>query len=153
MQFKAVSVLALAATASASYGYGYSNVSYTTEVVTEYTTYCPEATQVSYNGQTYTVTEPTYLTITNCPCTISKPVYVTSSVACNTCAAPTTTPVYYNTTSPAATYPVSPVYPTGTGSGPVGTTSPAAITGAANKAVAVSGAGLAGLLGVAAFLL
>ena len=57
MQFKAVSVLALAATASASYGYGYSNVSYTTEVVTEYTTYCPEATQVSYNGQTYTVTE------------------------------------------------------------------------------------------------
>lgn len=55
MQFKAVSVLALAATASASYGYG--NVSYTTEVVTAYTTYCPEATQLTYNGQTYTITE------------------------------------------------------------------------------------------------
>jgi hypothetical protein len=53
MQFTAVSVLALAATAAATYG----NVSYTTEVVTEVTTYCPEATQLSYNGQTYTITE------------------------------------------------------------------------------------------------
>jgi hypothetical protein len=151
MQFKAVSVLALAATASASYGYG--NVSYTTEVVTAYTTYCPEATQLTYNGQTYTITEATTLTITNCPCTVSKPVYTTSSVACTTCAAPTSAPAYANTTAPGATYPVSPVYPTGTGSAPVGTTTPSAITGGANKAMAVSGAGLAGLLGLAAFLL
>jgi len=153
MQFKAVSVLALAATASASYGYGYSNVSYTTEVVTAYTTYCPEATQLTYNGQTYTITEATTLTITNCPCTVSKPVYTTSSVACTTCAAPTSAPAYANTTVAGATYPVSTVYPTGTGSGPVGTSTPHAITGGANKAMAASGAGLAGLLGLAAFLL
>lgn len=150
MQFKAVSVLALAATAAATYG----NVSYTTEIVTEVTTYCPEATQISYNGQTYTVTEPTTLTITNCPCTISKPVYVTSSVACNTCAAPTTTPVYYNTTSPVATYSATSVGTVSPVSTAVGTPTPSTITtNGAGKAMAVSGAGLAGLLGLAAFLL
>lgn len=31
--------------------------SYTTEVVTQLTTYCPEATQITHGGQTYTVTE------------------------------------------------------------------------------------------------
>lgn len=30
---------------------------YTTEVVTQLTTYCPEATQITHGGQTYTVTE------------------------------------------------------------------------------------------------
>ena len=65
---------------------------YTTEVVTAFTTYCPEATTFSHGGVTYTVTEvrsvvttvypqqlltenqATTLTITNCPCTITKPV-------------------------------------------------------------------------------
>lgn len=54
MQFS-VSVLALAATVAATYNG--TAPSYTTEVVTAYTTYCPAATQLSYNGQTYTVTE------------------------------------------------------------------------------------------------
>lgn len=54
MQFTVAAVLALAATASATYA---SNVTYTTEVVTALTTYCPEATQISYNGQTYTISE------------------------------------------------------------------------------------------------
>lgn len=35
--------------------------SYTTEVVTAFTTYCPEATEVSWGGQTYTATEATTL--------------------------------------------------------------------------------------------
>jgi polyisoprenoid-binding protein YceI len=54
MQFTVASVLALAATASATYA---SNVTYTTEIVTAVTTYCPAATQISFNGQTYSVTE------------------------------------------------------------------------------------------------
>lgn len=33
-----------------------SNVTYTTEVVTAYTTYCPGPTQVVHNSKTYTVT-------------------------------------------------------------------------------------------------
>lgn len=49
---------------------------YTTEVVTAYTTYCPEATQITHGGVTYTATEATTLTITNCPggCTVTYPV-------------------------------------------------------------------------------
>ena len=48
---------------------------YVTEVVTAFTTYCPEATQLTHGGQTYTVSEATTLTVTNCPggCTIVKP--------------------------------------------------------------------------------
>ena len=36
---------------------------YVTSVVTALTTYCPAATQLTHNGQTYTVTEATTLTI------------------------------------------------------------------------------------------
>jgi len=152
MQFKVASILALAATVSASYPAG--NVSYTTEVVTAFTTVCPEATQLSYNGQTYTVSESTTLTITNCPCTISKPVYMTSSVVCSTCsAAPTSTPVFYNTTAPVV--PAStPVGTVGVTTYPASTPTPSTPTvNGAGNAIAVSGAGLAGLLGLAAYLL
>jgi hypothetical protein len=47
-------------------------VAYTTIVTTAYTTYCPYATEVVQNGKTYTVTEATTLTITDCPCTLTK---------------------------------------------------------------------------------
>ncbi|KAF7549520.1 hypothetical protein G7Z17_g6311 [Cylindrodendrum hubeiense] len=60
---------------------------YTTEVVTAFTTYCPEATTLSYGNKTYTITEPTTFTITDCPCTISKPVSTPASK-------PVTKPVY-----------------------------------------------------------
>ena len=33
---------------------------YTTEVVTAYTTYCPEATKITHGGQTYTATEVSF---------------------------------------------------------------------------------------------
>lgn len=46
--------LALAAGASAHFN---GTVSYTTEVVDVYTTYCPYATHLTYAGATYTVTE------------------------------------------------------------------------------------------------
>ena len=46
---------------------------YTTEVVSKFTTYCPFATSVTMGNQTYTVSSATTLTITDCPCTITKP--------------------------------------------------------------------------------
>jgi hypothetical protein len=78
MQFKAAAALAFASTVAAGYN------ATTTEVVTSFTTYCPEATTLTFGGSTYTVTEATTLTITNCPCTLTKPVYTSSSVYCNT---------------------------------------------------------------------
>lgn len=43
-----------------------------TVVVTEFTTYCPSPTTITTNGATYTVSVPTTLTITDCPCTITR---------------------------------------------------------------------------------
>lgn len=53
MKFSAV-VAAVAATGAYAWP---SNVTVTTDVVTAFTTYCPEATKLTHNGQTYTVTE------------------------------------------------------------------------------------------------
>ncbi|OAA68121.1 hypothetical protein SPI_00316 [Niveomyces insectorum RCEF 264] len=80
MQFSVATVLALATAVSA----GISNVTYTTEVVTALTTYCPEATTLTHNGKTYTVSEATTLTITDCPCTLTKPVTTATTVSCST---------------------------------------------------------------------
>ncbi|KAI1380886.1 hypothetical protein F4677DRAFT_203071 [Hypoxylon crocopeplum] len=151
------SVAAVAFAAGVSATYPASNATaYTTEVVTSYETYCPGPTQITYGTNTYTVTEATTLTITDCPCTISKPIYTTSSVSCVTCTPvapvyPTSAPappVYPNTTAPTTTA----AYPTG--GAPGTTTSATSIpTAGAGKAAALSGAGLAGLLGLAAALL
>ena len=119
----------------------YTNVTYTTEVVTAVTTYCPEPTEITYGGTTYTVTEATTLTISDCPCTIKKPVTVIPEVICHTCgpAKPTWTPAK-NYTQPA---------PTGA---PV-TTKPGPVTAGAASLAGLSAVGLAGILGVAAFAL
>lgn len=147
MQYSAAAVLALAATAAASYSN--ETVVYTTEVHTAYTTVCPAATELTYNGVTYTATESQTLTITNCPCTIVKPVVTSSAVA------PTYTPVY--PTANATTVAAVPTYPAGTAAptvAPTATPSPSPITASgANKVFALSGASLAGLLGLAAYLL
>lgn len=80
MQFTVAAVAAaLVATVAA-----HSNVTWVTEVVVDYTTYCPEATTLTYNDKTYTITEATTLTITDCSCTVSKPVTVTPVVVCST---------------------------------------------------------------------
>lgn len=42
-----------------------------TQTVMSYTTYCPSPTSLVVNSKTYTVTQPTTLTITDCPCTIT----------------------------------------------------------------------------------
>jgi hypothetical protein len=53
MQFSlAFAVAAMASVVSA----GISNVTYTTVVVDTFTTVCPEATSMTFNGVTYTVT-------------------------------------------------------------------------------------------------
>lgn len=78
MKFSVAAVVAAAAGAAA-----HANVTVTTEVVDVYTTYCPSATEITHGTKTWTVTEATTLTISDCPCTITKPVTVTSSVVCN----------------------------------------------------------------------
>jgi len=147
---KFTAVLALAAGAMA---FSNGTISYTTEVVTAVTTYCPGPTQVTYGGSTYTITEATTLTISDCPCTIKKPVTTISSVVCHNC------PSYTNgtaTTAPVQTPPAGTVTPpanppaassTGAGSPPIPT------AGAGRTAAALSGGALAGLLGLAAFVL
>ncbi|CAG8977033.1 hypothetical protein HYALB_00008891 [Hymenoscyphus albidus] len=165
MQYSIAAVIALAAsTVSAGYAHGNGTVVYTTEIHTAYTTVCPVSTELTFNGITYTATESTTLTITNCPCTVITPVTTTAVVYCNTCSSsssavpsiPTKAPVYPNGTTPAATTPA--------GSKPtsVGTTSavglpsatPSTISASSgNKAFAFSGASLAGLLGLAAYVL
>jgi hypothetical protein len=152
---------------------------YVTEVVTAFTTYCPEATSLVHNGVTYTVSEATTLTITDCPCTVTKPVSssaaaVTSAVTsvaavssaessvvvvASTAAASSAVvvaPIYSNGTTGAA----SSVAPAGTaaastaGSASSATGSPiATYTGAANKAYSASGAGLAAIFGLVAYAL
>lgn len=52
MKSSFAAVLAIAAGVSAQ-----SNVTYTTEVVTALTTYCPEATILTHAGTTYTISE------------------------------------------------------------------------------------------------
>jgi hypothetical protein len=51
------------------------HVTVTTEVVTAITTFCPGPTTITHGTKTYTVTEATTLTITDCPCTITHPVH------------------------------------------------------------------------------
>ncbi|KAF3761114.1 hypothetical protein M406DRAFT_225099, partial [Cryphonectria parasitica EP155] len=72
MQYSVAAVLAAAVAGTHAFSSA-SNVSYTTEVVTALTTYCPEATVLTHAGTTYTITSATTLTITDCPCTITHP--------------------------------------------------------------------------------
>jgi hypothetical protein len=140
MKFSAA-VLALAAGANA-----FKNVTYTTEVVTAITTFCPEPTTVEYGGTTYTITEATTLTISDCPCTIKKPVTTISSVVCHAGSCP---PVYHNSTAPA---PVEPTKtPVGTIGQPAPTKTPVQTAGAGK--LALTGGALAGVLGFVALAL
>jgi len=128
MKFTAVAVLAAAAGAAA-----WGNVTFTTEVVESFVTFCPSPTKITHAGKTFTITEATTLTITDCPCTVTKPVTTTPVVVCHTCAAETT---------PSGAVPTAPA-----------PTTAAPVTAGAGKAIALSGAGLAGVLGLAAFVL
>ncbi|KAF5869865.1 putative mmc protein [Botrytis fragariae] len=170
MQFSTVAMISALAVSASAYGNSSIAAVWVTDVVTSFVTVCPAATSFSFNGVTYTATESETVTITNCPCTISKPVYTTSSVICNTCTAAPTAPVssaaissapaWGNNTAPAATGGVTTSKGSvGTTSAPAGsspsasTTAPIVVSNNGNRAIALSGASLAGLLGVAAYIL
>jgi len=138
MKFAVAAFVAALAGQAAAWG----NVTYTTEVVTAYTTYCPEPTTLTHGDKTYTVTKATTLTISDCPCTISRPVTTATVTKCHTC------PGFTNATS------VAPTTPKTTASG-TGAVHPTAIpsklpTAGAGKVAALSGAGLAGLVAIVA---
>jgi len=164
MRFSIALTALAASVASASYGYGNTTAYTTTEVVTSFTTFCPGPTQITHGTQVYTVTSATTLTITNCPCTLTK---TYSSVP-----PPATPPAV----APTVTTPAPPVTPVPTGTAPVGTGSSSSVvygnstvpnvvppstpstaapsfeTGSANRAT-VAGGALAGVLGMVAYLL
>lgn len=71
-------------TSSTSTSTTMSHTMYTTEVLTALTTYCPSPTAITHGSMTYTITEATTLTITNCPCTVTKPVYSSVVTICHT---------------------------------------------------------------------
>ncbi|KUJ10308.1 uncharacterized protein LY89DRAFT_257229 [Mollisia scopiformis] len=50
------------------------SIAYETITTTAFTTYCPEATVFAHGNVVYTVTEATTLVITDCPCTITRPI-------------------------------------------------------------------------------
>merc|ERR1711933_439029 len=148
---------------------------YVTDVVTAYTTYCPAPTKITHKGETYTVSEATTLTITNCPggCTVTKPAssaVVSSAPAVPETTAPAveTTPVplpspsgspYYpsaNGTNPTAPYgsgaPAGTGAPVGTGSSATASSTSPAYTGAANQAYLSASAGFLALFGLVAAL-
>ncbi|KAI6905985.1 hypothetical protein KC318_g4555 [Hortaea werneckii] len=141
---------------------------YVTDVVTAYTTYCPNPTKITHAGETYTVSEATTLTITNCPggCTVTKPASsaVVSSapvVPETTAPAAETTPVAmpkpsagapYPSANGTATAPYGSGAPAGTGSSATGSSTSPAYTGAANQAYLSVSAGFLALFGLVAAL-
>jgi hypothetical protein len=80
-RFVAVGAFMAAAVQAVPYGSNGTTVT-TTEVVETLTTYCPGPTTLTYGDKTYTVTEATTLTITDCPCTLTHPVHpATTTIA------------------------------------------------------------------------
>ena len=57
MRFSTAVTASAAFVAGANAWGNYTGPVYTTEVVTAYTTYCPEATEITHGGVTYTITE------------------------------------------------------------------------------------------------
>ncbi|KAH8169200.1 hypothetical protein LIA77_11326 [Sarocladium implicatum] len=145
MKFTVAAVLAAAATGAHAYG---KNVTYVTETVDSYVTYCPLPTEIVHGDKTITVTEPGTITITDCPCTVTKPVVEETHSVCYDCPEKPEAPP-----APPAETPVVPP-PAGTGGvTPTGEAPPSVPTAGAGKAAALSGAGLAGVVGLAAFIL
>jgi len=145
MRFSIAAFVALAAGAFAGSS---SAVSYTTETVTSYETYCPEATTISHSGTTYVVSAPSTVTLSGGSYTVTRPLLSSTITICNACATGTA-PTAVSSTVPT----VSPVYTGTTVAVTATTTAPAPLfTNGANH-LAGAGVGLAGLAGVAAFLL
>jgi hypothetical protein len=134
------------------YGTGYNSPVMTTVTVTGYTTVCPEATTFTYGTKVYSATAGQTVTIEG-PCTLVYPMTTTSNVYCNECSQPTGYPVSqeYPVSTLSSVYypPVQTTYQPTSSSSPYG----GVVTAGAAQLVAMSGAGLAGLLGLAVFVL
>ncbi|GME86174.1 unnamed protein product [Ambrosiozyma monospora] len=150
MQFSSVLVFASSALAAYS-NCTDSTITYETtveQVVTAYTTYCPEATEITTNGKTITVTGATTLTITDCPCTI-KSTFLTSGVVSSAPAtSPATSPATVPVPAASKAVPSKAVVASSSGSAVVPT-----LSTAEGSAAKVGVAGLAAIAGVAAYLL
>ncbi|KAJ5178887.1 hypothetical protein N7492_002097 [Penicillium capsulatum] len=131
-----------------------------TEVVTQYTTYCPEATSIVHGSHTYSISTPGHITFTNGPYTVTRPLMTQTVTQCNKCASSTplpTTPVRSPSTPAVAS---TPYVPTGAGPQASGTSAPSSGASpsqtpynAAGRTVAGAGAGLAAVFGAAVLLL
>lgn len=136
------------------------NQTYVTQTVTAYTTICPAATTIVHGSNTYTATANQTLTLTNGPYTIVKPVHTTSIVVCKSCPTGTASagyPVYTNGTGPTYYPPGAPaptlnIVQTFAPHSPTAAPTPLQAN-SGNKVFAFSGASLAALVGVAAFIL
>lgn len=147
MKFTVAAIATFVGVASA----GYANVTTvtipceitTSEVVTAYTTYCPEPTTIVEKNKTYTITKPGTVTITDCPCTRTK---VETTVTVTTCPVISGTPVLPSTIKPVTSAPVA------TTSGAAKTTTPVVVptNGTATTTVAQGGAAKVGLSGAVA---
>ncbi|KAF3061249.1 hypothetical protein GL218_04202 [Daldinia childiae] len=99
----------------------------TTVVVPQFTTVCPEATTLSYNGVQYTVTKGETVTVTDCPCTISTAVHTLTSSLCPPGVTPTAvapavpTGMPYPAETPAPDTPGVPAHPGHPGAPAAGT--------------------------------
>lgn len=127
----------------------YTPVTVTTTVTDKVTTYCTAATTFVDKTWTYTAKASETLTLTHGPYTITIPVSYETSTVCDTPVAPTGAASTWADVPavPTSSKPVSPVAtpPAGKPASPVD-----AYTGAATK---MTGAGLAGVVAIAALLL
>ncbi|KAJ5860569.1 uncharacterized protein N7529_007879 [Penicillium soppii] len=133
----------------------------TTEVITAYTTYCPEATSIVHGSQTYSISTPGHITMTNGPFTVTRPLVTSTVTKCQSCS----TPVPQVSSSSVPVIPVvpgvtsTPLVPNAEATGTAGAASgsptpsvPVFNAGAVNAA-AGAGAGLAAVFGAVALLL
>ncbi|KAJ9485582.1 hypothetical protein VN97_g7777 [Penicillium thymicola] len=135
-----------------------------TETLTEYTTYCPEATSIVHGGKTYSIATPGHITMTHGPYTVTRPIETSTVTECKSCSttAVASTPV---ASTPATSTPVPSVAtstplvpgvgPTGVPSSPSSAATPSqpAFNAGAINAATGAGAGLAAVFGAVALLL
>ncbi|KAJ6083750.1 hypothetical protein N7467_007885 [Penicillium canescens] len=131
----------------------------TTEVVTQYTTYCPEATSVVHGSHTYSISTPGHITMTNGPYTVTRPLVTSTVTQCNSCSS--STPLASSSSIPvvpsvATSTPLVPnAGATGTPGSSAGSPSPSqpAFNAGAINAATGAGAALAAVFGAVALLL
>ncbi|KXG54696.1 uncharacterized protein PGRI_078400 [Penicillium griseofulvum] len=136
-----------------------------TETLTEYTTYCPEATSIVHGSHTYSISTPGVITMSHGPYTVTRPLVTSTVTECKSCSSSipaSSTPVASSTpliSVPGVTS--TPLIPgtasTGVPSAPSGPSTatpsqPAFNAGAINAATG-AGAGLVAVFGAVALLL